>query len=728
MKLEIQNHFNTVKQGDTKTEFKFQLLDFNDEPLDLTGKTLKVIIANATGKILEKTPVIDSTETGVISFKFLESDITGHGSMRLEVHVTDAAGETQIIPSSGYYKFVIDKNLNEMVGGVTSYTLAYFESQVEVKKQELQSQVDVVQSQVDQLVVEGDSSVEAAQARVKADGTSFTTLRDRLNNSDALLADNANKLSSIDSNGDGKVNASDKADGVRVLNADPSAPLDGEQWVLSNIKLPDFPVVLGDKKYFDNYYNNKADWFPVLKTYNKDSRDTIGWALKYQLEAINTIFEETKDIKYLNQLIDTVDKILLLRDDEVGRVSVGFNELINPIWSQGSRYGFGKTLFKNSSGENVIEVLTYGDWTEAGGATGLYKSNDDTRITIASGTNVDSFKITVVNNTRSFNKTYDNLSLNAGGIIFDDGAVRITVVKVDATSPTDNPAAVSNVLAGNTFNIGVVTNGMVCSNIMKTVQLILKHKKNNSYYMKKAREFFEKTKETVDWINSQTWFDLDSSKGFYKSHVNEPYEPNDTILPWNQGMEMVNALIYLYDITGEPSYKDKIDKTINYFLSTCTYDATNDLYTWEYWAWAGYTSTETTIYAILDYNFLYLAYEYGHLSETEIRRFTNTMSKNIFVNGGFTGNVAGTGSVTDLSYLGMILKMGKFIHGDFLRVKNSIESNIVNDHPRWIIAAAELVKYSLKFGIIQTVTGDTQLERSETNRLRFYSENKIHQI
>jgi hypothetical protein len=49
----------------------------------------------------------------------------------------------------------------------------------------------VVQSQVDQLVVEGDSSVEAAQARVKADGTSFTTLRDRLNSNDALLAEKA---------------------------------------------------------------------------------------------------------------------------------------------------------------------------------------------------------------------------------------------------------------------------------------------------------------------------------------------------------------------------------------------------------------------------------------------------------------------------------------------------------------------------------------------------------
>lgn len=46
-----------------------------------------------------------------------------------------------------------------------------------------------LQAQVNQLVVSGDSSVEAAQARVKADGTSYTTLRDRLNNADEQLAE-----------------------------------------------------------------------------------------------------------------------------------------------------------------------------------------------------------------------------------------------------------------------------------------------------------------------------------------------------------------------------------------------------------------------------------------------------------------------------------------------------------------------------------------------------------
>jgi hypothetical protein len=52
-----------------------------------------------------------------------------------------------------------------------------------------ETKADSVQEQFNQVVIEGDSSVEAAQARVDAEGNSFTTLKDRLDNGDVLLSD-----------------------------------------------------------------------------------------------------------------------------------------------------------------------------------------------------------------------------------------------------------------------------------------------------------------------------------------------------------------------------------------------------------------------------------------------------------------------------------------------------------------------------------------------------------
>ncbi len=52
-----------------------------------------------------------------------------------------------------------------------------------------EQKADSVQTQFNQVVIEGDSSVEAAQARVDANGNSYDTLRDRLNSSDEQLAE-----------------------------------------------------------------------------------------------------------------------------------------------------------------------------------------------------------------------------------------------------------------------------------------------------------------------------------------------------------------------------------------------------------------------------------------------------------------------------------------------------------------------------------------------------------
>ena|SRR5690554_2348565 len=49
-------------------------------------------------------------------------------------------------------------------------------------------QVENIQQQVNQLVIEGDSSVEAAQARVDADGNTFTTLKERLDTKETQFA------------------------------------------------------------------------------------------------------------------------------------------------------------------------------------------------------------------------------------------------------------------------------------------------------------------------------------------------------------------------------------------------------------------------------------------------------------------------------------------------------------------------------------------------------------
>ncbi len=197
MQLKIYNGFNKIKQGDTKSEFKFQLLGYDDAPIDLTSKTVSVIVANSIGKILEKAPIIVDASTAIISFNFANEDITGYGDMQLEVHITDVAGLKQIVPSDGYYKFAINRNLNDASSGVTNYTLQYFTSKFNGWKTEIDSANDNantaletannVKDEFNQVVAEaGTNNPEVVQARGNE-----VNLNARFNKFDEHLADNA---------------------------------------------------------------------------------------------------------------------------------------------------------------------------------------------------------------------------------------------------------------------------------------------------------------------------------------------------------------------------------------------------------------------------------------------------------------------------------------------------------------------------------------------------------
>lgn len=98
------------------------------------------------------------------------------------------------------------------------------------------------QTQLDTIVINGDSSVEAAQARVAADGTTYTTLQDRLNSSDAQLAKRPTQkqVASISSGGlaDKIATVADFASGeVVVAVASDSTANDGNDWVFSWLRL-----------------------------------------------------------------------------------------------------------------------------------------------------------------------------------------------------------------------------------------------------------------------------------------------------------------------------------------------------------------------------------------------------------------------------------------------------------------------------------------------------------
>jgi hypothetical protein len=114
MKLEALNPFQTIKEGDTNSVFRFRLLDHDSRPVDLTNKRVTVVVGNVFGKIMEKEISIDDTHEGTVYFRFEETDWGGfYGSVGLEIHVQDLTTQgVSIFPSADYYRFRVERSLD----------------------------------------------------------------------------------------------------------------------------------------------------------------------------------------------------------------------------------------------------------------------------------------------------------------------------------------------------------------------------------------------------------------------------------------------------------------------------------------------------------------------------------------------------------------------------------------------------------------------------------------
>ncbi len=382
-----------------------------------------------------------------------------------------------------------------------------------------------------------------------------------------------------------------------------------------------------NRLYYDKFFLTK-DWEGGFSSYESSiepyaERATIAWSLSKYLESEVIMYAATKDPVYLNRVIDVIDKALDLRDSKSGRVNK-YGES-PPIWSSGSRYGWGKSILENKKGEEVVEVLTYGKWDKDEGIIGeLRRDNDVTYITVKPGSAKGTYKIRIQNDRVQFDRTYDELRLEKEGVILDDNSVRITVLK----SSDELPKFKEKDFIGNILTPRPVKTALIFNPIIELVEIIKKDNLNE-YYQKKADEYIEAAIKAIEY-HEKDWVYLGNQRGYYSGSDRE-IEDNKRPLPWNKILELGRMSIKLYNITGEYHYKEKVEKIINCFMDHVEYDEKNDLYIWRYWEWDGYKVWEGINYARFAMDFIYEAYKTGiGFNEKEMNRFINSYRKNIY--------------------------------------------------------------------------------------------------
>lgn len=196
-----------LKTTDSRDVIQYTALTLDKKPFNLADATsVRFLMANRkTGALVAngEAEIVDAAK-GRIDYALAETDTLRDGVFHAEFQIDFANGTRKTLPSEGYILVSIERNLDADQTTVIEDSIAIKVSEIEAFKTEIDARVvdaeteaakvTLLQTQINQMTIDGDSSVEAAQARVKADGSSFTTLRDRLNNADEQLAQTVTKL------------------------------------------------------------------------------------------------------------------------------------------------------------------------------------------------------------------------------------------------------------------------------------------------------------------------------------------------------------------------------------------------------------------------------------------------------------------------------------------------------------------------------------------------------
>lgn len=123
--------YNYIKEGDTKNAFPLILLDYNGDPVDLTGATVTWDMFTNRGRVIADKAVELGSGTGEIILNLDENDQTGSGVMGVEVKVVYSDSKVEKFPAQGAYQITITKSSENVATTPVSYaTLDYFNNKI----------------------------------------------------------------------------------------------------------------------------------------------------------------------------------------------------------------------------------------------------------------------------------------------------------------------------------------------------------------------------------------------------------------------------------------------------------------------------------------------------------------------------------------------------------------------------------------------------------------------
>jgi lysophospholipase L1-like esterase len=198
-----------LKRNDTKDTISYILSNQDGSAVNLTGASVRFVMGTNKTLITNSPATVVDAVTGEVEYQLTDADTLVAGTHKAEFEVTFSDGKIKTFPNKGYILVTIQANVDKDMSTYVEDAIALRVSDIAVFKAEMtaimeQASADAatantMQSQINTLVLNGDSSPAAAQAAVDAKGVDKGNLKQRLDDDyNEVKTSLAEKASQID--------------------------------------------------------------------------------------------------------------------------------------------------------------------------------------------------------------------------------------------------------------------------------------------------------------------------------------------------------------------------------------------------------------------------------------------------------------------------------------------------------------------------------------------------
>lgn len=103
----------SIKQNDTSPSIRANIVDYNGEPVNITGGSVRLHMkeVGGDGTLIVKNMSILDAQNGLVQYDWVVGDTADVANYNAEIQVTYADGEIETYPNAGYFSIIVTAEL-----------------------------------------------------------------------------------------------------------------------------------------------------------------------------------------------------------------------------------------------------------------------------------------------------------------------------------------------------------------------------------------------------------------------------------------------------------------------------------------------------------------------------------------------------------------------------------------------------------------------------------------